>query len=118
MLALDVSAGRFEVYDTGDGYSFCLFGVDGMPVLRGAAVGDARSCVDVVVLLKDLSESRAFYRERDGANGFAFAVFDAEGNPLATSEVYGTVLARDMAMTTVRLLAISAPIIVRRHSPP
>lgn len=111
-----LSAGRFEVYDTGDGYAFCLFGVDGAPVLRGSTFGDARSCVDVVVRVKDLSESRAAYQQRDGGQGFAFVVHDTDGNMLATSEAYGTALERDMAMTTARLLAISAPIIVRRSS--
>lgn len=112
----DVSAGRFEVYDTGDGFAFCLFGVDGAPVLRGLTAGDARSCVDVVVRVKDLSESRTAYSELDGPQGFAFAVHDDDGDRLATSEAYGTRFERDMAMTTARLLAIAAPIIVRRKS--
>ncbi len=112
----DVSAGRFEVYDTGDGFAFCLFGVDGAPVLRGVTPGDSRSCVDVVVRVKDLSESRMAYRELDGPQGFAFEVHDDDGDRLATSEAYGTRFERDMAMTTARLLAIAAPIIVRRKS--
>ena len=66
--------------------------------------------------VKDLSESRTAYLQRDGGQGFAFVVHDTEGNALATSDAYGTQLERDMAMTTARLLAISAPIIVRRSS--
>ena len=114
--SIEVSAGRFEVYDTGDGYGFRLFGVDGAPVLTGGPLADVRTCVDVVVQVKDLSESKANYRERDGARGFAFVVVDADGHALATSEAYGTALERDMAMTTARLLAIACPIIVRRAS--
>jgi hypothetical protein len=111
-----VSAGRFEVYDTGDGFCFRLFGVDGAPVLTGGPLPDARTCVDRVVEIKDLSESRSSYREHDGTRGFAFVVSHADGRTLATSAAYGTALERDMAMTTVRLVAMSAPIIVHRAS--
>jgi hypothetical protein len=111
-----VSAGRFEVYDTGDGFSFRLFGVDGSFVLTGGPLPDARTCVDRVVEIKDLSESRSSYRGHDGSRGFAFVVVHVDGRTLATSEAYGTPLERDMAMTTARLLAMSAPIIVHRSS--
>ena len=109
-----MTAGRFDVYDTGDGFCFRLFGVDGSTILSGGPLPDARTCVDSVVEIKDRSESRASYRGQDGDRGFAFVVTHDDGRILATSEAYGTALERDMAMTTARLLAMSAPIIVHR----
>jgi hypothetical protein len=110
-----VSAGRFEVYHGDDGYCFRLVGVDGAAVLSGGPVADANVCVDLVVRLKDLSESRSPYREHDGTRGFAFVVIDGE-HMVATSGAYGTALERDLAITTTRLIAIAAPIIVHRAS--
>jgi hypothetical protein len=109
-----VSTGRFEVFAAGDGYGFRLFGVDGAPLLYGGQCPDASACVDVVARVKALSESRDAYRERDGEHGFGFVVVDADARQLASSEPYGTAVERDMAMTTVRLLAMAAPVIVRR----